>query len=185
MRNAKPITLNPAPRRKADIERRIDAERSLTPIQDLPEMPALLKNHKAAAAEWRHLMQLYSELSAEVVSSLDLRLLVDYCLLTEQIEELDSVRAAAYALYTDLEKQQAVMARKKKKMDADKLAGSIGYIIDAVMKADARCDRKRDLLLKLSQSLYLTPRARAGYIPNKKPAPVSKDEMDEILDGVV
>ena len=126
-------------------------------------------------------MQLYSELSAEVVSSLDLRLLTDYCLMVEQIGELDALRAAAYKLYSELEKKQAALAKRKKAMDGDALAGSIGYIADVVIKLDARVDRKRALLLTLAQSLYLTPRARAGYIPPKKPAPVSRDEMDEIL----
>lgn len=178
---SKPMSLNPANRRKSEKNARIDSELSLSPIQDLPAFPAQLKGHAKASAEWRYLMQLYSELSAEVVSSLDLRLLVDYCLMVEQIGELDELRAESYKFYSELKKKQAALAKRKNKMNDDALAGSIGYIADAVIKLDARVDRKRALLLTLAQSLYLTPRARAGYIPPKKAAPVPRDEMDEIL----
>jgi len=181
MPQAKPIELQTRHSTKAEKAERVNSELSLSPIQDLPELPVLLKGHAVAADEWRYLMQLYSELSAEVVSSLDLRLLTDYCLMVEQIGELDKLRAAAYKLYAELEKKQAALAKRKKALDGDSLAGSIGYIADAVIKIDARVDRKRALLHTLSQSLYLTPRARAGYVPPKKAAPIPRNEMDEIL----
>jgi hypothetical protein len=47
-----------------------------------------------------------------------------------------------------------------------------------VVKVDGRVDRKRALLLQLRQSLYLTPRSRAGVMPKSK----SEEKADEFGD---
>jgi hypothetical protein len=48
---------------------------------------------------------------------------------------------------------------------------------------DARLDGKRKLLHSIAQSLYLTPRSRAGVAPPEKEPEKPKSEMDELLDN--
>jgi hypothetical protein len=57
--------------------------------------------------------------------------------------------------------------------------------MDALIKLDARVDRKRAHLHKLRESLYLTPRARAGVAPAAAQAEEPPDEMEQLLGEVV
>jgi len=53
-----------------------------------------------------------------------------------------------------------------------------------VVKLDGRVDRKRSLLLQWRQSLYLTPRARAGAAPAKKEKEEAPDPLEMLLNDV-
>lgn len=164
MPKAKPMVLNPAKRRKAEAEERRAAELSLTPISELPEAPAELKGHAAALVVYRRLMSLYAELVAEVVTALDLDTLLDYCLTMEQIGQLDGLRNALY--------RSLVKARSdEKKLELEQ----------RLLAMDARCERKRVLAQRLRESLYLTPRARAGAAPPTKPPEPEVDPMEALL----
>lgn len=46
---------------------------------------------------------------------------------------------------------------------------------------DARMDGKRKLVFALAQSLYLTPRSRAGVAPTEKEPEEPKSEMEKML----
>lgn len=166
MPKAKPMVLNPAKRRKSEIADRKAAELSLTPISELPNIPAQLKGHAGALVVYRRLMVLYAEVIAEVVTAFDLDVLVDYCLMMEQIVELDALRAGV---------MREITGKTKKKGEQSLLA------IDRLLAIDARGERKRALAHKLRESLYLTPRARAGAAPPLKPAEPERDEMDALL----
>ena len=158
------MVLNPAKRRKSEIEERQAAELSLTPISELPERPAELKGHAAALAVYQRLLSLYAELVAEVVTALDLDTLLDYCLTMEQIGQLDGLRNA---LFRSLTKARS----DEKKMELEQ----------RLLALDARAERKRVLAQRLRESLYLTPRARAGATPPTKPAEPERDEMETLL----
>lgn len=164
MPKAKPMALNPAKRRKSEIEERQAAELSLTPISELPESPVQLKGHAAALAIYRRLMSLYAELVAEVVTALDLDTLLDYCLTMEQIGELDRLRNGLM--------RQLIRAKSDEKKF---------QLESRLLSVDARAERKRVLAHRLRESLYLTPRARAGAAPPRKPAEPERDEMDTLL----
>lgn len=169
MPKAKPMVLNPAKRRKSEIADRKAAELSLTPISELPSVPAPLKNHAGALLVYRRLMVLYAEVIAEVVTAFDLDVLVDYCLMMEQIAELDAMRAAIVKSMADGKKRKAG-------------ASDGQYILlERLLAIDARGERKRALAHKLRESLYLTPRARAGAAPPRKPAEPERDEMEDIM----
>jgi hypothetical protein len=85
-------------------------------------------------------------------------------------------------MWRELEKRCTALRKRKKDSEASTMAGSAGYIFEQIVKLDARVDRKRATLHTWAQSLYLTPRARAGAAPPMKPAPVAKDEMEKILE---
>jgi hypothetical protein len=67
---------------------------------------------------------------------------------------------------------------------AIQLAGTCLDAFEAVVKLDSRVDRKRSLLLQWRQSLYLTPRARAGAAPEKKEKEEPPDPLEPLLDNV-
>jgi len=168
MPKAKPMALHTQHATKALRSERAAAELSLAPVSELPAVPPALKTgHAGALTAYRRLITLYSEVIAEVVTAFDLDLLVDYCLLLEQIAEMDIMRG-------DVIKSLAA-AKKAKKGDA------IGMWMDRLLAIDQRVERKRGMAHRLRESLYLTPRARAGAAPPRKPAEPERDEMEGLM----
>lgn len=216
----KPSSLHTRHATAAEKAERNRAESSMTPDRPLPKTPpARLKGHPAAAAAWRQLMRTYGELQAEIVTRLDLDLLVDYCLLMEQIAELDLMRRTTYQQWLELGKahdqartksrKAAQLAKEQQRSAAQSGADLTGQIeqslseadewgekavelaakclnaFDAVVKLDARADQKRKTLHQWRQSLYLTPRSRAGVAPPKKAEEQPLDPMDALLGEVI
>jgi hypothetical protein len=128
-------------------------------------------------------MRVYGELEAQIVNRLDLDLLVDYCLLVEQVDELDAMRKAAYEAWRRLcEQAQAEEGAGTEEI----LQGQAALIVmqAEVVKLDGRADRKRALLHQMRQSLYLTPRSRAGAAPARREAEPEADPMEQLLGAV-
>jgi phage terminase small subunit len=195
----KPAGLRNRAETKAETAARIANEAALEPERGLSvQAPARLRDHPVAKAAWRRLMRTYGELQATVVTRMDLDLLVDYCILMEQLQELDRMRQVAYQLWLELGKrhdkvkqesadyaeQEEPIEAEAKEEEAIRLATKVVNAFDAVVKLDGRVDRKRDLLLKLRQSLYLTPRARSAAVPAKKEKPQAPDPLEALLDNV-
>lgn len=177
---------------KADTAARDAAESALEPKTVLQKSePAALKDHRIAASEWRRLIKLYNELEGTIVTSLDQGMLLDYCILIEQLAELDDLRSASIEDWKNARKVVAAFEEQvdedpEKKIDLKtfiKAAEAVNWAYDKIVKLDGRVDRKRALLLQLRQSLYLTPRSRAGVAPTEKPEERAKGDMDEVLDG--
>ena len=167
---------------KADRQARADHESSVDPGGGLPmSAPARLVGHPVAEAAWRRLMRLYSEMEAAIVTRLDMDLLIDYCVLLEQISEIDKMRSVAYAVWLTLAGAHEELLKRKERDAAAEMAVKVTGAFDAVIKLDGRADRKRALALQLRQSLYLTPRARAGVAPAKKEEPEPPDELEQLL----
>lgn len=185
----------------------------MAPAHELPmQAPARLKGHAVAAEAWRRLMRGWSEIEAQVVTRLDMDLLVDYCILMEQVSELDRMRKVTYGLWLEMgaahEKLKRLIAeteteaKKARESDPEKAGQAAAKIehleeqailaaakvvdaFEAVVKLDSRGDRKRALLLQWRQSLYLTPRARAGAAPSKKEKePETVDPLEQLLNNV-
>lgn len=164
----------------------------MTPKRRLPESePASLTAYPIAAREWRRLIRMYNSLDAEIVSRLDMGMLLDYCMLLEQMTELDKLRAAAVEEWNTA---KAIMDAFRKRVEQNpeveidlktftKAAEAVNWAFDKIVKVDGRVDRKRALLLQLRQSLYLTPRSRAGVNPPDKPEPEPDDDMTALLKG--
>lgn len=196
---------------KAEIRQREDRESSMRPEQELPRgAPARLAGHKVAGETWRRLIRLYSETKDPIVSKLDQDLLVDYCILMEQLVEMDLMRKSAADIHqlilsriAAIEKKRAELKKRiaeaeisfelaqeldglkaqdealeEKQLD---LALRLTNAFDTILKLDARVDLKRAKIHTLRQSLYLTPRARAGVAPEKKEKPEEPDEMEKLL----
>jgi phage terminase small subunit len=192
----KPAGLRNRAETKAETAARIANEASMEPERGLSvQAPARLKDHQVAQATWRRMMRTYGQLKATVVTRMDIDLLVDYCLLMEQLQELDRMRKVAYQLWLELGKRHDKILQESKQIEdpssvetkeeeAIKLATKVIDAFYAVVKLDGRVDRKRDLLLKWRQSLYLTPRARSAAAPEKKEKPEPVDPLETLLDDV-
>lgn len=187
----KPSGLNVRHDTLDDIEQREAGENALKPKRGLPVLePRELEGHPLAAKEWRRLMRMYNGLEADIVSRLDIGMLLDYVILLEQMSELDELRAAAMREWRTL---QAVVDDLQGICDAEpelcdrkglmQAAEAAGFAFEKIIKVDGRVDRKRSLLLSLRQSLYLTPRSRAGVTPNEKPKEAQRSDLDALLDG--
>jgi phage terminase small subunit len=169
----------------AELARRATNETVLRPGRALPaQAPAQLAGHKLAEIAWRRLMRIYGELDAEIVTRLDLDLLLDYCLLAEQVAELDAMRKSATEIWEQLDAQRLALIKANNLDEALKVSIRVTDTFDSILRIDGRVDRKRDLMFKLRQSLYLTPRARAGTAPSKKEKEEPPDEMERLLDDV-
>ena len=189
----KPVGLNVRHDTLAEAEARTSAESAMTPRRRLPESePAALKKHPVAAREWRRLISMYNELDAEIVSRLDMGMLLDYCMLLEQTEELDELRKASVDGWRSAQQiLGAFQERQNDDPDAEsidiktwiKAQEAVNWAYDKVIKIDGRVDRKRALLLQLRQSLYLTPRSRAGVAPAEKPKEEPEDDMTKLLNS--
>jgi len=181
----KPSTLNTRNDTKADRLKREAVESAMTPVTQLSsKRPLLLQKHKHASAIWKRLIGLYSEVEGTIATAFDEDLLTKYCILEEECIWLDGKRAEVDKNAKRLNKLLENKARLKE-VDAEKYLGLLqqySALNARVQGFDARLDGKRKLLHSLAQSLYLTPRSRAGVAPPEKPPKKPKSAMGGLLD---
>lgn len=169
---------------KATKRRRAANETSLTPKNPLTVVPPPQLTGDVARDTWQETVTLYFALDARIVSILDRGLLLDYCTTTQQLAEIDELRRQAMQNY--IKANGALDKAHEKETDAKgmaKLIAAVNWSLDEIIKLDGRADRKRALLHTMRQSLYLTPRSRAGVAPPEKPPEKPRSRMAEIIDG--
>ncbi len=173
---------------KEEIARREQAEEALTPTRDLPvKAPASISSDPVASSHWRRLRRLFSSVKAEIVTALDFDLMVDYCLAMSQLADLDDMRSAAHSAWRTMDK---TFKELPDDCDVELRADIFSKLLKAqnqLRVIDARCDSKRKFLLLLRQSLYMTPRARAGTAPEEKDKTSKNktvDPMEALLNRV-
>ncbi len=182
---AKPSSLINRHETAAETAERISQESALRPTRDLPvNPPATLRGRKTAEVVWRRLIRMFGDVEGEIVTRLDMDLLVDYCLLAEQVAELDEMRKKAMEIYELLKIAMAEARNEHDVMLARSISKDIINSFESIVKLDGRVDRKRDLMFKLRQSLYLTPRARAGVAPKGKEKEPELDPLEKFLNDV-
>ena len=177
----KPVGLHTRHATKPEIEKRAAQEKALTGDTKLPAMPARLKDHPVAQATWRRIKREYDKVEAVVVTRLDMDQLIEYCMLEEQKVEIDLMRRAAYDSMRVLANQLELLRKKGDLEGAAKVASRVIDATNEVVQLDSRADRKRDLLMKFRQSLYLTPKARAGAAPKTKVEEPPVDPFEQLL----
>lgn len=204
----KPFGLHTRHATKAEKAQREARESSVTPERELSvNAPARLKGHEVAAAAWRRIMRTYAELEGVIVTRLDQDLLVDYCILMEQLVEMDEMRKSSADIHklilakmARIETQRKEIAKSLRGASTEEasvllakdeelenqhldLALRLSTAFDTILKLDSRVDLKRSKLHTLRQSLYLTPRARAGAAPKEKEVQAPPDEMEKLLNS--
>ena len=187
----KPASLIPINETKEARSARIAAEKSITPKSDLPTIPPLeLKGHKTASIVWKKIVKLYASIDGKIATSFDEDLLIQYCLLIEEMPWLAEMRGTVEGEYKAVQKQVNKIRGSKMSDDAYKnylrLLDQLNALLARIQGLDARLDGKRKLIHSLSQSLYLTPRSRAGVAPPEKPKENKEvDPMSDLLNSIV
>lgn len=181
----KPLDLQTRHATKSERANRAEAEESMRSEVKLPaNPPSQLKHNKVAMATWRRMIREYGRVEAEIVSRLDMDLLIDYCITTAQISEIDVMRDVAHDVWLALAGRYSELKKNKETDEAVEMALKVSGAFDKLIKLDARADQKRKLLVTMRQSLYLTPRARAGTAPKEKPPAAPEDPFEEFLNKV-
>ena len=170
----------------AEQAERAARELSVRPERTLPSSPpAQLKDRFIAKAAWRYLMRRFGETQGEIVTGFDLHLLTNFCMAVEQLAQLNVMRDKAYEAWLQLAAGHKRLSEIGQVDDAVIMAIKVVGAFDAVVKLDSRIDRKADLIHKMGQSLYLTPRSRAGVAPTKKEPESPPDELEQLMDEFV
>ena len=173
---------------------RISAEIANKTGRNLPSSaPKELKGHTFARESWRRLMREFESLKAERVDSQDRDLLIAYCLTLEEEQDLLVMRSAALADWKD--RREDVLMHRKHMADYDRecetwdvlakqllqIVNKVQFAYKTVLDIDARLDRKRSSLREYQQQMYLTPRSRAGVVPERAEEEDQLDEMEKLL----
>jgi hypothetical protein len=181
----KPRTLINSADTKKNKQARESAEAAVTPKTLLTiKPPSALTGHKHASGIWQRLMSLYSETEGTIVTAFDEQILITYCKILEEEINLENK-------VSELDKAQKDMLTKASKTkptaenfkDWVSMWGEVNTLTKNFKGMDARLDGKRKHRLALEQSLYLTPRSRAGVPPPEKPPEKPKSGMGELLNG--
>lgn len=172
---------------KEKIQLRENSEAAMRPREPLElDPPARLKTHKNASEIWKRTIALYVSVAGEIVTAFDRDLLIKYCLIEEELIWLEDRRQKVDEECISLEK----MTKKRPgSNDSDEkwkaylgLLKQYSAVLARVQGYDARIDGKRKLSHQIAQSLYLTPRSRAGVTPPEKEAAPVKNQMARLLD---
>lgn len=157
---------------KAEISARTESETAMMPVTELTVLPPPeLRGHKHAAAAWKRLIKLYAETEGKIVTAFDADLLAKYCLLEEECLTLEEIRDDQLSELEAVKKNLSKLGKMKSAEDIKMYLAMLeqkNALLARYQGLDARLDGKRKLLHALAQSLYLTPRSRAGVDPKRK-----------------
>lgn len=166
----KPQSLSTKHSTKDEIAARTESETAMLPSTPLTvKPPSLLSGHKLASATWKRLRTLYGQTEGHLATAFDEDLLAKYCLLEEECDTLETIRDETLTEHRAIAKQ--LKGRKPRADDVKEYIAMLeqkNALLARYQGLDSRLDGKRKLLHSLAQSLYLTPRSRAGVAPKQK-----------------
>jgi hypothetical protein len=184
---AKPNSLSRRNTSKADSAARTEAESAITPVTRLTvKPPKELSGLRTAAALWTEVITLQEQTQAAqdgspIITSFDRKILIAYCKLEEECLRWEAKRDETEKKAKDIWAQISKLRPKGEEMKNYVALLTQYNALDARVQGwDGRLDIKRGLLHKIAQSLYLTPRSRAGVNPPEKEKP-STDPMENVL----
>lgn len=166
------------------------------PIPKRP--PKELSGHLVARRVWSQIVKQFDQVEGRMLDNLDRHLLIDLCLVEEEMLEIKEMRSIAHEQWVGLTPKvrdaQSDYARlKKERADRDELRLAREMAISllkanqdlykTIIQLDARGDQKRKLKLAYYQSMYLTPRSRSGANPEGKENTDKKaeDPMESLI----
>jgi hypothetical protein len=179
----KPHALHRPSRHTAASEARERAESALAPKTKLASKPpAALAHNPEAARTWKRLIALFREVQATMITAFDEDLLVKYCLAKAELQELKTIREEVKRSW-ELHKKLLERFRPKPDQLKDYFGAlqQANALLQRYQGIDARLDGKRKLLHALQQSMYLTPRSRAGTAPAEREPEMPLDGMETLL----
>jgi phage terminase small subunit len=181
----KPSSLSTRHDTKEDRSARESAENALIPKTQLTlKPPEALKGHAHARETWQRIVGLYFETQGTIITAFDADVLVKYCLAEEELLELLALRKGIAQLWKKHTKLLAKLNPTNKNLkDYFGALAAANALLQRFQGMDARLDGKRKMIFTLAQSLYLTPRSRAGVAPEEKEPEEPQDDMGKLLDG--
>ena len=148
------------------------------------EPPRALDDHPHARKVWKRTIRLYTEIQGEIITAFDEDILIKYCLAEGELVELQGFRKAIAILWNQHSKWLAKLKPTNENLkNYFNALTQANALLKQFQGMDARLDGKRKMLLAMEQSLYLTPRSRAGVAPPEKPEEKPDSEMDKLLKG--
>jgi len=150
--------------------------------------PAKLKGKNTAMAVWEDIITLQGETQAAedgspIITSFDKDLLIKYCLAEEECLWLEGIRTEVERTYRAANKRlERMKPRGGDLKDYFNALSMVNALLNRLKDFDARLDGKRKLLHTLAQSLYLTPRSRAGVAPAEREPPKPKSKLGKLID---
>jgi hypothetical protein len=166
---------------REDRQAREADEAALIPAKPLTEKPPSAlkgKDHTYARAVWKRLIRLYQGVDGTIVTAFDQDLLVQFCQVAQELAWWGDKRAE---LDVNIGRLNEKILDIKDNGELFKALELLGAMNTRLQGFDARLDGKRKLLHSLAQSLYLTPRARAGVAPSPK-EPNVPDPFGDMFD---
>jgi phage terminase small subunit len=168
---------------KGDKAAREAAEESLIPKTTLSQKPpSALTGHAHAREVWSRMIKLYDEITGTIITAFDQDLLIKYCLAEEELLQLEEIRKAVFKSWHT---HNAWLSKLKPKNENLKVyfeaLSQANALLQRFQGMDARLDGKRKMIHSMSQSMYLTPRSRAGVAPEEKEPDEPESEMDKLL----
>lgn len=166
---------------------RLASEDAMTPREPLQATPPKNLKGQRAREVWKKTISLYKSVEGgKIATAFDSEVLIIFCELIEDVKKYLVIRDGIDAKRAVLEKQIAKPPRAGDEAGWKnylKLQDQLIAIVGRLCSLDSRVDSKRAKIHDLAQSLYLTPRARAGMIPAEKDAEPERSEMEKLLDG--
>lgn len=174
-RKAKPIELhlingNKRHLTKKEIEDRKKQESKLKSGTKKFKASPQVKNDPVASAVFKKLQKLYKKI--EFVEGLDEQIINRYCILNSEIASLTKMSKEAEEGIALLQEEF-----ENGNIDILTLVDRKGRFAGIMFESDKSIMKKRDMLIKLEDRLFLNPVARIKNVPKKEPE--KKDPLKE------
>lgn len=150
--------------------------------------PPELKGQAIAAAEWKRIITLQDETKAAqdgspIITAFDKTALVRYCMIEQYIFDLQALKKETFdefkALGAQIKKIRPTAENfKERNVLMDQRVGTRAAYQSILSQIGVLGTKQHDL----AKSLYLTPRARAGVMPEGAGEQEEGDELDKMLD---
>ena len=186
---ALPAAFSTSHNTKAETEAKQKAKASVTPSVKL-KTPQIIKNNVNFYRIWRETLKQYS--GTELLNALDVDMLTRYCIERHSLEDMYDMRDRKHNV-TDLldqsiDKLSEIIADGSivDEIGSDNVSRILDIVaigmekfgVDTMLKIETRIEAKTKMLNQMALALYMTPRARAGAVPNQP----DKEPEDENAD---
>ncbi|WP_407310951.1 hypothetical protein [Desulfosporosinus sp. SB140] len=178
---------------KAEKEKKEKEKASVTPSVKL-KVPDKIKNNVQFYNEWKNVLKFYK--GTQLLNALDADMLARYCIEKCSMEGMyelrDRQRNVTALLDESIDKLSEIVKDRSIKDEIgqanfsrilDIIAiGMDRFGVDTMLKIETRIEAKTKMLNQMALALYMTPRARAGAVPNQPDKEAKDDPNADMFD---
>lgn len=178
---------------KAEKEEKEKAKASVTPSVKL-KVPDKIKNNVRFYNEWKNVLKFYK--GTQLLNALDADMLARYCIEKCSMESMyelrDKKRNMTALLDKSIDKLREIVedGSIKDEIGEENFAKILNIItigmdrfgVDTMLKIETRIEAKTKMLNQMALALYMTPRARAGAVPNQPDKEAKDDPNADMFD---